>query len=73
MEASDDIYSRANRSKRFKWLGIGVIAAIIIIIIVVPIVVLVPRAANSKLHQSNVILPLYIYPLPGAWDPLYEV
>ena len=50
---------------------ISIIAALAVIAIVVPITVVFVRKRNMKLDPF-VLVPLYIYPNLGAWDPLYE-
>ncbi|RMZ78641.1 hypothetical protein DV738_g3717, partial [Chaetothyriales sp. CBS 135597] len=30
------------------------------------------HARARRMHKTTVVVPLYLYPLPGAWDPLYE-
>jgi hypothetical protein len=29
-------------------------------------------AGASKTQKPSIILPLYIYPDPGGWDPLFD-
>jgi len=73
MEANNRIYARGRRSKKFRYITIGVVIFIVLLIVIIPIAVLVPKSRSTKGLTSNIILPLYIYPLNGAWDPLYEV
>jgi hypothetical protein len=30
------------------------------------------NAAQAMTPRSGLLVPLYIYPVPGAWDPLYQ-
>ena len=50
----------------------GIIIAVILAIII-PVAVVFSRRKHSKGLASTVLVPLYIYPDTGAWDPLYEV
>ncbi|KAG9234923.1 Spherulation-specific family 4 [Amylocarpus encephaloides] len=63
------------RSKRFKcWSIISVVLLVIILAVVIPIAVIFSRRSSTvKGIKSTVLVPLYIYPSPGAWDPLYKV
>jgi hypothetical protein len=64
---------RRKQSKRSKCLTIaGVILFLVILAIVIPLAVILPRKKQSKGLKSTAIIPLYIYPEAGAWDPLYE-
>jgi hypothetical protein len=46
------------------------LAAVVVIVLVVPLAVMFGRK-RAPPPPSNVLVPLYIYPDPGAWDPLY--
>ncbi|KAI9733675.1 MAG: hypothetical protein M1834_003277 [Cirrosporium novae-zelandiae] len=59
------------RTKRFRLLLAAVIT-IIVLAIVIPIAVVFGRK-HTMPPKSNVLVPLYVYPAPGAWDPLYKV
>ncbi|KAH8674809.1 cell surface spherulin 4 family protein [Tricladium varicosporioides] len=48
------------------WILLG----FIIIATVIPITVVITRKKREPPPKSNVLLPLYVYPAPGAWDPL---
>jgi hypothetical protein len=63
------------KSRRFKcYTLICAMIVAILLAIVVPLAVILPRnSAVTKGVKSTVLVPLYIYPAPGAWDPLYEV
>lgn len=65
---------KTRRSKRTKWLLIGAIITVIVIIaIAVPAGVLLNRGGNKEEGlSSNAIIPLYIYPLAGAWDDMFK-
>ncbi|KID74995.1 uncharacterized protein G6M90_00g055870 [Metarhizium brunneum] len=60
------------RSKWF-WPGVALVAVAVIIVIVVPLAVLLPRRNRPQQPPTNVILPLYIYPLAdSSWSPVYD-
>ncbi|RDL38735.1 uncharacterized protein BP5553_03075 [Venustampulla echinocandica] len=47
-----------------------VLLGVAIIVIVVPVAVMFGR--KKHIQKSSVLVPLYVYPDPGAWDPLYD-
>lgn len=61
------------RGRRNKWLAIACAIAVVVVLVVVivPCAVILPKRNRGAL-RSNVLVPLYIYPVPGAWDPLYD-
>jgi hypothetical protein len=73
MEAPDRILRR--KTKRSRWcLSIAcVVVVVVILAVVIPVAVVFSRRKHSNGLASTVLVPLYIYPDPGAWDPLYEV
>lgn len=54
--------------------GIILQSTIIVIAVVVIIAPLAVILAMSKvsLPKSAILVPLYVYPAPGAWEPLHE-
>ncbi|KAB8077568.1 Spherulation-specific family 4 [Aspergillus leporis] len=52
-------------------LGVFVFIAILAVVIP-PAVVVTLRKKNSMGPKANIFVPLYVYPAPGAWDPLEE-
>lgn len=72
MEAPDRILRRSSR--RSKWCITIVVA--VVLTIVVAIVVGVAVSLSEKKERRNlaatILLPLYIYPDPEAWDPLFD-
>lgn len=50
-------------------LGVFVFIAILAVVIP-PAVVDTLRKKNSMGPKANIFVPLYVYPAPGAWDPL---
>jgi hypothetical protein len=45
--------------------------AIILLAIVVPLTVMFSKKKKSAPPKSTVLVPLYVYPAPGAWEPLF--
>ncbi|KAG9243218.1 Spherulation-specific family 4 [Calycina marina] len=54
--------------KRCFWTGLVVL--IILTAIAIPVGVMFGREKKTT-PRSSVLVPLYVYPYPGAWDPLY--
>lgn len=48
-----------------------VFLAVAVIVIVVPLAVMFGKKKSRSL-QSTILVPLYVYPHPGAWDPLFN-
>ena len=63
---------RHRRPTRRGWLLIAVAVAILTLIVVIPLAVVLSRRARGMGPKSSVIVPLYVYPSPGAWDPLHQ-
>ena len=63
---------RHRRPTRRGWLLIAAALTILILIVVIPLAVVLPRRARDMGPKSSVIVPLYVYPSPGAWDPLHQ-
>lgn len=62
-----------SRSK-LKWMIWALITLIAILAIAIsPAVVATLRKENAMGPKSTVLIPLYIYPGPGAWTPLENV
>jgi hypothetical protein len=45
--------------------------AISVLAIVVPVTVMFSKKKRSAPPKSSILVPLYVYPAPGAWDPLF--
>jgi hypothetical protein len=73
MEAPNRILRRKTKRSRRCVSIVCVVAAVVILAIVIPVAVVFSRRKHSHGLASTVLVPLYIYPDPGAWDPLYEV
>lgn len=72
MKDINRIIARQNRSKRTKRIVLAVIGLIIVLAIVIPVAVVISNRHSSKGLVSSVLVPLYIYPSQGAWDPLFN-
>ncbi|KAL5327305.1 hypothetical protein ACEPPN_004999 [Leptodophora sp. 'Broadleaf-Isolate-01'] len=67
---------RPRRSCKSKICGVplwilSILLLVVVIVIVVPIAVMFGKKKNGA-PRSDVLVPLYVYPNPGAWDPLFE-
>ncbi|KAB8237078.1 Spherulation-specific family 4 [Aspergillus alliaceus] len=61
---------RCLQSRRSR-IALGVFVFIAILAVVIPpAVVITLRKKNSMGPKANIFVPLYVYPAPGAWDPL---
>jgi hypothetical protein len=63
----------ARSSKRFgtrKYL-ICILLAIAVLAVVIPVAVMFGKKKKASTPKSTVIVPLYVYPTPGAWEPLF--
>lgn len=47
------------------------IIVIVVVVIITPPAVLLAMGKVSP-PKSAVLVPLYVYPAPGAWEPLHE-
>lgn len=45
--------------------------AVSVLAIVVPVTVMFSKKKKSAPPKSSILIPLYVYPAPGAWDPLF--
>jgi hypothetical protein len=48
-----------------------ILLAITVLAIVVPVTVMFSKKKKSAPPKSSILVPLYVYPAPGAWDPLF--
>ncbi|KAK4580546.1 hypothetical protein LTR86_000749 [Recurvomyces mirabilis] len=70
MEAPRFAIERQRRRSRRTWFAVSIVAVLVILAIAVPLAVILPRRIHGL--PTAVILPLYSYPLGGAWDPLFH-
>jgi flagellar basal body-associated protein FliL len=59
------------RSRRF-WIIVAIAVLVVLIVIIVPTAVILSGRHKSTGLASSILLPLYIYPLGNAWEPLYN-
>jgi len=63
----------ASRSKLCKWLLIAALLTIILLAVAIPVGILVAqRKSLPKGIRATILVPLYIYPVAGAWDSLFN-
>lgn len=74
MEAPSRLLHRQSRRSRCCYLSIISAAVIVaLLVLIVPLATILPNRRRSHGLPSSILLPLYIYPVPGAWDPLFKV
>ncbi|KAL4918811.1 Spherulation-specific family 4 [Aspergillus aurantiobrunneus] len=65
---------RCLRSRRSRLVVATLVIVVILTIILPPAIIVTLRKANNKMGpKAKVFVPLYVYPAPGAWDPLVNV
>ena len=47
-----------------------VLLAIVVLAIVIPVAVMFGKKKKAAPPKSTILVPLYVYPAPGAWDPV---
>ena len=73
MEDFDTLVKRRKKVNRIRLLILALLGIVIIAIAVaVPVAILHSHKTPITGITSNVLVPLYIYPAPGAWDPLFS-
>ncbi|ERF71976.1 hypothetical protein EPUS_07446 [Endocarpon pusillum Z07020] len=73
MKGNDAIISQILRRKRKRfWYFSLAIVFLVILAVVLPVAFVFSRRRHPKGLKSTVLVPLYIYPIPGAWEPLHE-
>jgi hypothetical protein len=68
-------YQRLQTYCSSKFLGfpkyiLWALAAVVVIVIVVPLAVMFGKKRGPP-PRSSALIPLYVYPDPGAWDPFF--
>lgn len=71
MNSQKLVNSRFFQSKRSRLLAF--IVLVLILAIIIPPAVVVPLRKKNMGPKSKVLVPLYVYPAPGAWTPLENV
>jgi len=73
MEGIHSIVARQKRTRRLRLIIAAIVVLAVIVAIVIPVGIIVSKKKpNVKGIASTIIVPLYIYPGPNAWDPLYN-
>jgi hypothetical protein len=71
MEGQHPRSDRSSKVSRFqKYLFWALITAVTVLAIVIPLAVMFGKKKPTPLH-SEILVPLYVYPAPGAWRLLY--
>ena len=72
MEAPDRILRRSSR--RSKWCITAVVVVVLVVVaaVVAGVAVALSNKKESRGLLTTILVPLYIYPDPGAWDPLLK-
>jgi hypothetical protein len=68
-----EAFRHRKRTSRLKCISIilAVVLAVVIAI-VVPLAVLFSKRSGSQGQKATFLIPLYIFPAPKAWDPLFD-
>ena len=73
MRARHPRASRGSKATYNRKYGLWIAFAVIIVLaIVIPIAIMFGKKKKTAVPRSGVLVPLYVYPSPGAWDPLYN-
>ncbi|KAH0537521.1 hypothetical protein FGG08_005696 [Glutinoglossum americanum] len=67
------IKSVRHRTRRFKLFSIAAVLAFTILAAAIPLAVVFTKRNHQTTPKPTVLVPLYVYPAPGAWDPLHQV
>lgn len=61
------------RSRRSRLIAAAAALAVILIAVLPPAIIVSRREDDSMGPKAKVFVPLYVYPVAGAWDPLVNV
>jgi flagellar basal body-associated protein FliL len=77
MEDLNLVIARRRRNRRIRhliFIALGIL--LVVLAIAIPVGFVLSRRSASKTVKpqlkATVLVPLYIYPSPGAWDPLFS-
>ena len=62
---------KQGRSRRFKII-LAAVVIVVLLLIIIPLAVVLPKRKKSTHPICSILLPLYIYPADGAWDPIFQ-
>jgi hypothetical protein len=72
MEAPDRILRRSSRRSTCRiTIAVAAVAAIVVAV-AVAVAVTFTEKKQPRDPATTILVPLYIYPDPGSWDPLFE-
>jgi hypothetical protein len=60
--------SKVPRQRRYL---LWALLAITVLAIAMPLTVIFSKKKKSAPPKSSILVPLYVYPAPGAWEPLF--
>ncbi|PWY92701.1 cell surface spherulin 4-like protein [Aspergillus heteromorphus CBS 117.55] len=64
---------RCLRSRRSRLVAVALVLVALLAIVIPPAVVLTLHNNSTMGPKASVFVPLYVYPAPGAWEPLEKV
>jgi hypothetical protein len=72
MEAPAQVLRRSSKRSKFCiTISVAVVVAVLVAI-VVPVAVTLSQRRQPRDLSTTVLVPLYLYPDPGAWEPLFD-
>jgi hypothetical protein len=72
MEAPAQVLRRSSKRSRFCiTISVAVVVAVLVAI-VVPVAVTLSQRRQPRDLSTTILVPLYLYPDPGAWEPLFD-
>jgi hypothetical protein len=63
---TDRICKRPSTKRYLLW----AVLAIVVLAIIIPVAVMFGKKKKAAPPKSAILVPLYVYPAPGAWDPV---
>lgn len=72
MEAPDKVLRRSSRRSKWCITISSIVIAAVLLAIIVPVAVIFSQKRQPRDFVTTVLVPLYIYPDPGAWEPLFD-
>jgi Spherulation-specific family 4 len=72
MERPDRILRRSKRRSKCCITGVVAVLTVVVVAVVVAAAVTMTRKNHARDLDTTLLVPLYIYPDPGSWDPLFE-
>lgn len=72
MEAPDRVLRRSSRRSRCCITVAVSMAVVAVLVIVIAVAVVFTQRRHPRDLATTILVPLYMYPNPGVWDPLFE-